>query len=268
MTKDDLGDRMKAYESVETGRRADPSHPIYARIDGRGFSRFTKGMDRPFDMRMTRCMIETARYLVDATHASIGYVQSDEISLVWAPVSDGSDRFFSGKIQKMCSVLASMAAARFAVEHAREFDRISTDFPHFDCRIVPLPSKTEAANMLLWRELDARKNAVSMAARHFFSHSALQNKSGSEMVEMMLAKGQRMDDYPSCFTRGTWLRKTHQDRRMSEEELARIPEKHRPGPDQLVRRGSVEVINMPPFNLVTNREPVVFDQQQPIPASG
>lgn len=263
MSKDDLGDRMKSYESLETDRRANDHSPIYARIDGRGFSRFTRNMERPFDVRMTRCMIETTRHLMEKTQPDIGYVQSDEISLVWSPV-DGGDRFFSGKIQKLCSVLASMSAAVFAVEYYREFGSFSTEFPHFDCRVIPMPSPAEATNMFLWRELDARKNAISMAARSYFSHRELQGKSGLEMVDMMLSVGQRMEDYPTCFTRGTWLQSKTQDRTLSAEELERIPEKYRPAPNTLVARSSVVLLDMPAFNTVVNREGVIFRGEHPL----
>jgi tRNA(His) guanylyltransferase len=37
---DEFGNRMKAYEAVETKRKFDPHLPIYARIDGRAFSTF------------------------------------------------------------------------------------------------------------------------------------------------------------------------------------------------------------------------------------
>ena len=76
-TKDALGDRMKSYEAVETHRRFDSTLPVYARIDGRGFSKFTKDMNRPYDLRMTNTMIGVTKYLVDKTHAACGYVQSD-----------------------------------------------------------------------------------------------------------------------------------------------------------------------------------------------
>lgn len=263
MSKDDLGDRMKQYESIETNRVIDPSLPIYARIDGRGFSRFTKNMIRPFDLRMTNCMIETTRFLVKETNASIGYVQSDEISLVWKPVDGTKDRFFGGKIQKICSVLASMAAARFAVEYAREFGKISEDFPHFDCRVISLPSTTEATNMLLWRSLDASKNSVSMAARYFYPHRDLQGKSSLEMIYMIKDKGRSMDDYPSCFTNGTWLQRKLHHRGFDPEELAAIPSKYRPAADTLVERGSIDVIDMPPFSKVKNRDGVVFQGEPP-----
>lgn len=109
---DDFGNRMKEFEAVETSRRFDVSLPIYARIDGRSFSRFTRGMDRPFDRRMSDAMVQTTSYLVDQTHARLGYTQSDEISLVWQAEADNADIFFSGKVLKMASVLASMAAAK------------------------------------------------------------------------------------------------------------------------------------------------------------
>jgi hypothetical protein len=54
---DELGDRMKAYEAAETGRVFDAMLPIYARMDGRSFSRFTRGMERPFDQRLALAMV-------------------------------------------------------------------------------------------------------------------------------------------------------------------------------------------------------------------
>jgi tRNA(His) 5'-end guanylyltransferase len=77
---DDLGDRMKAYEAVETARTLDPALPIYARIDGRSVSTFTRSMRRPFDPRMAAAMISTTKHLVKETDARIGYTQSDEIN--------------------------------------------------------------------------------------------------------------------------------------------------------------------------------------------
>jgi tRNA(His) 5'-end guanylyltransferase len=110
---DEFGDRMKDYEARETGRRFLPMLPVYARIDGRCFSAFTRGMDRPFDSRMVEAMIETTKYLVGKTHARIGYTQSDEISLCWLAERSDQSIFFDHKISKMTSVLAAYATAAF-----------------------------------------------------------------------------------------------------------------------------------------------------------
>lgn len=256
---DDFGNRMKGYELAETGRRLDPQMPIYARIDGRAFSTFTRGMARPFDLRMTEAMIGTMRFLVEETHARIGYTQSDEISLVWL-AAPGSDTFFSGKVQKMVSVLASMAAAKFATVIPSEFaDRL----PHFDCRVFQLPSRDEAANAFLWRAMDARKNAISMVAQSEFSARELFKKGQADMLAMLAEKGIEFETFPVAFTRGTFVRRVTSLRGLTDVELARIPEVHRP--TEPVLRSSVEIVEMPPFNHVVNRVEVIFEAAEPIP---
>jgi tRNA(His) 5'-end guanylyltransferase len=255
---DDLGDRMKEYERVETSRRLDPTLPIYARVDGRSFSRFTRGMQRPFDPAMTAAMIETTRYLVETTHARIGYTQSDEISLVFLAESTNSDVFFSGKVQKMASVLASMAAAKFASVCPSGYEG---RLPHFDCRVFQLPSRDEAANALVWRALDARKNAVSMLAQTHFSHKALHGQGQADMLQMLSGIGVEFENFPAAFRQGTFLRRETAERCLTGEELDRIPEQHRPvGP---VLRSSVVRIEMPYFHQVKNRIDVVFEGAAP-----
>ena len=81
-TKDSFGDRMKMYEGIEASRILMPGLPICVRLDGRAFHTFTRGLNRPYDERLSRMMIETTKRLVEDTHALIGYTQSDEISLI------------------------------------------------------------------------------------------------------------------------------------------------------------------------------------------
>ncbi len=258
--KDDLGDRMKAYERRETDRAFLPMLPVYARIDGRCFSSFTRGMKRPFDVGMVEAMIDTTRYLIEQTHARIGYTQSDEISLVWLTDDPKSEMFFRGKVQKMASVLAGMATAAFtrAVVNG-PLAAFADRMPHFDARVFQLPTKAEAANAVLWRELDATKNAVSMAARHYYSAKELHGKSGSEMQEMLFARGANFNDYPAFFKRGTFLRRVTGERELTGGELARIPEAHRPARGQLVTRSWIAALDMPRFASVANREAVIFE---------
>ena len=162
---DDFSIRMKQYEAFETERRFIPLLPVYARLDGRGFSSFTRGMQRPFDLRLTAIMVEATKYLVQHTHAKIGYTQSDEISLIWRAGEYKESIFFDGRAMKMASVLASMCTAAFT-KFLLESDLASyaKKLPHFDGRVISFPTETEAANMFLWRVSDATKNAISMAA--------------------------------------------------------------------------------------------------------
>ena len=268
MTSNDaLGDRMTEYEAQETARRFLPGLPVYARIDGRGFSRFTKGMERPYDVRMSTAMVGATKTLVEQTHATIGYVQSDEISLVWIPTENGHG-WFDGKTMKMASVLAGMASSAFMVELAVQFDPATgsdlwAKMPHFDARVISMPSEAEAANMLLWRNMDATKNAISMAASHYYSHKELHGKNGSEKQEMLWQKGVNFDTYPYFFKRGTWVRRFVEDRTLTSEERDRIPEKHRPAHDTLVTRSVVREFDLPPLSKITNRVEVLFRGANP-----
>jgi tRNA(His) 5'-end guanylyltransferase len=263
--KDNFGDRMKGYESAETGRRFMPGLPVYARIDGRSFSKFTKGMNRPFDIDMTRAMIETTKFLVDKTHALMGYCQSDEISLIWYSESTEKQIFFDGRIQKMTSVLAGMASSKFTLEAIKTWpSKVENSPPVFDCRVFQLPSLVEGANAFLWREQDASKNSISMAAHDNFSPKQLHKVNGKEMQEMLWAqKGINWNDYPAFFKRGTFIRRCSVEKVLSQDELDRIPEQHRPEGGRAIRTELVE-LDMPRFSSVTNRVDVIFNGADPI----
>lgn len=258
---DALGDRMKAYEAHEAGRRFLPLLPVYARIDGRNFHSFTRGMDRPYDERLTGCMIETTRRLVEETGAIVGYTQSDEISLIWYRPDPKSELFFGGKVFKIVSVTAALATSIFvSLARAHWPDRV--DGLAFDCRAFSLPNKDEAANAILWRELDATKNAISMAARCHFSDRELFGKSGAEMQEMIFQKtGENFNDFPARFKRGTFIQRRTVFKELDAETLARIPPDKRPtGP---IERQVVATVEMPSFRKVTNRVAVLFDGAAP-----
>ena len=146
---DKMGDRLKQLEGIEAGRILIPNLPICVRVDGRAFHTFTRGMKRPYDIDMSNAMIETMKYLVEKTDACLGYVQSDEISLI---LSDRKEPMFGGRIQKLTSVIASMATAKFnEVIHKTFPDK---PLAEFDCRVwnVPRPhthysSKTRVETM-------------------------------------------------------------------------------------------------------------------------
>jgi tRNA(His) 5'-end guanylyltransferase len=267
MSKDSLGDRMKGYEQAEAGRQLMPLLPICVRIDGKCFSNFTRDLRRPFDERLHEAMCYTTQRLVEDTGAKIGYTQSDEISLVIYSDDRDSQVFFDGKIQKITSVIASMATFYFAQGLAKFLPEKSGQIALFDCRAWNVPNKEEAVNTVLWREIDASKNSVSMAARHYFSHKAIHGKSGSEMQEMLFSQhGVNWNDYPSAFKRGTYIRRQKRLIKFSADELERLPAKHeaRNNPNLMVERSVVEAIQMPPITRVMNRLAVVFDGADPI----
>lgn len=262
---DPIGDRMKIYEGIEANRILIPGLPICVRVDGRAFHTFTKGMQRPYDITMSNAMIETMKYLVEETDARIGFVQSDEISLV---LSDVKEPLFGGRVSKLTSVIASIATAKFNIEIHKFFP--DKPMATFDCRVWSIPNRTEAANTILWREFDATKNSISMAARTYYSHKQLLGKNSSQMQDMLMEKGVNWNNYPVFFKRGTYARRVSVSRKFLPEELENLPAMHeaRKNPDMEFTRNSIEIIDMPIFSKVVNREDVIFEGAEPLVKEG
>lgn len=205
---DALGDRMKSYEKQETDQKFLPMIPVYARIDGRSFSKFTKGMSRPYDVDMSEAMKETTKYLVEQTGSVTGYTQSDEISLVFYQDNPKGDIFFAGKKQKMCSQLAALATAKFLQIALEKWpDKCAKCLPAFDCRVFQVPNETEAMNQILWRVQDAVKNSITMAASSVYSHKQLLNKNSKDKLDMLMEKGINWNDYPQFFKEGSFFKR-------------------------------------------------------------
>lgn len=128
-----------------------------------------------------------------------------------------------------------------------------------------VPSLEEAANAFLWRELDATKNSIAMAARAYFSHKQIDNKSGTEMQEMLRQKGVEWNDYPDFFKRGTYVQRRKTLRKFTAEELDKLPPLHeaRKNPDLMVERTDCVALALPPLRLVKNRVEVLFAGAEP-----
>ena len=236
---DSLGNRIKLYEALSTSRQLMPNCPVYARIDGRAFHTFCRGLEKPFSKAFILVMQETCKFLVEETNACLGYVQSDEISLGWESIVKAP---FDGRVQKLESNLASLASAKFiytilrgivrGIEDEYDLDtmlaKVDKTPPSFDCRVFNVPTMTELANCFLWRENDAIKNSISGMALNFYSHKELQNKSGDEKIHMMRMKGHSFyEDTDPAFMRGTFYHRENYLKDLTDDEVAKIPENQR-----------------------------------------
>lgn len=115
MKLDSLGDRIKnCYESRSQTHLTCRTNVII-RLDGVAFHTYTRQCEKPFDMSLINDMNETAKFLCEnISGCKIGYVQSDEISLVLTDYDKfATQAWFDNNVQKMVSVSASMAASKF-----------------------------------------------------------------------------------------------------------------------------------------------------------
>jgi tRNA(His) 5'-end guanylyltransferase len=262
---DKLGDRMKFYEAASEVTLM-PTLPTFARVDGRSFSSFTKGMDRPYDVRMSQTMLETAKMLAKETNAVMVYTQSDEITLAWYSEDPKSQIWFAGRHSKMVSQIAALATLYFYKNCLEIMPDYAHRMPSFDARVWQVPTLDEGSNVFMWREWDATKNSITMAASCYYSHNELHGKNGSEKQEMLFAKGINWNDYPSFFKKGQYIQRKKIVRPFSEDELKVLPPKHeaRSCPNLLVERSEFQVLELPPLSKVVNRNDVIFFGAEPL----
>lgn len=265
--KESLDYRMKSYEMVHTQTSLVPGIPVYVRIDGRAFHTFTRGLQKPFDPDFAWTMKEVTKHLHDKTNAFISYVQSDEISLCYL---EPSKMPFETRLFKLESVLAGMASAAFCVYGSKTKlkDRIEKMIPHFDCRVCQMPLE-EIPNMLLFRERDCLKNAITLVALEHFSNKQIHKKNSDEKIEMLLKEAgvDFTKDIDEDFRVGSWFRRVVFQKELDAETLAKIPEKQRvldENGKMFVTRSEVRQLKLGmPLSKVANKLAVVLGDEQP-----
>jgi tRNA(His) guanylyltransferase len=191
---DSLGDRMKSYEAA-LDLTLLPRSPVIVRVDGRAFHSWTRGMMRPFDPTLIGWMDSAAVALCEELQtAQLAYVQSDEISvLLHGYKRHESQPLFGNRLQKLCSVAASVAAA--------EMTAVSGRRAYFDARAFVLP-EAEVTNYFLWRQNDASRNSLQMLARSLASHKECDGLGQAELQELCFSRGQNWNDLSVSLKRG------------------------------------------------------------------
>lgn len=170
-------DAEKAFRTVLPAK----SYAVI-RVDGKGFSKYTKNLEQPFDKKFTRDMRETTKFLCENIDGAIlGFTQSDEISIIISDLSGSHTQpWFGGQIQKIVSISAALATAKF-----NSIRPESQKLALFDGRVHPLNGVEEVLEYLQWRQTDTIKNSVSMLASHHFSHKQLQGVSSLQKKQML-----------------------------------------------------------------------------------
>ena len=218
---DELGKRMKEYYENIPKTKLIRRTPVIIRIDGKAFHTFTKGFKKPFDDILIKSMQETMKYLCENIQGCIlGYTQSDEISLLLVDYKNlNSSAWFDYKIQKICSIAASMATMAFNKSFTKNAEEFMTDCASsyemeglcgkgteeyklcevyqkaiekgamFDARCFNIP-KEEVTNYFYWRQLDAIRNSIQMVGQAHFPHNILQYKTCEDIKDMLYVKNE------------------------------------------------------------------------------
>ncbi len=260
-----LGDWCKWLEKNFSPDVMIPTLPVIIRLDGNNFSKWTIGLEKPFDEKLNQLMAETVKYLVQETNAVVGYTQSDEITLILYSSDRKSSIYNDGKKQKILSKLTAKCV-NFFNERRKELLPNHDKVAVFDARIYQTPTLHDAAIQLLWRENDATKNSISMLAQSLFSHNSLENLNGNQMQDkMMLEEGVNWNDLPVKYKRGTYVKRIKTFTPFTPEELAELPPMHNAhkNPELVIERSVIKEIEYPIFSSISNKADVIFNDAEP-----
>lgn len=217
-----LSDRMKEYEDVSNIKLTKRT-PVIARIDGKAFHTYTRGMKKPFDEILANIFQNVCINLVQQVQGcKLAYAQSDEISLLltdWDKIT--TDSFFDYRVQKMSSVLASMTTMLFnkaVAEMVLNFKSLDKNRlalwkkkmgnAMFDARVFNLP-KEEVCNYFIWRQEDASRNSIQSLGRSKFSAKQMSGKSNDEVQEMLFGEyGINWNNIETRWKRGICVERT------------------------------------------------------------
>lgn len=204
MNFDELDARMRRFETAHDHCVLPGIHMV-ARLDGRSFTRLTKEVHRfeaPFDERFRDHMLAAASHLMDTCGTLYGYLQSDEISILFPRDTTLFDR----KLRKLTSVLAGEASAVLSL-------RLGAP-ACLDCRISTLPLEEFVLDYFRWRQEDAHRNALNAhcywALRKEGKTSAqataaLKGRSVADKNELLFQRGTNYNELPLWQKRGVGL---------------------------------------------------------------
>lgn len=260
-----LGDWCKWLEKNFSNEIMIPTLPVIIRLDGNNFSKWTKGLEKPYDPSLVELMIDVTKYLVNETGAVIGYTQSDEITLILYSNNRHSDIYHAGKKQKIVSKLAAKCTAYFNDKRLEFLPNHNADNAIFDCRVYQTPTLQDACAQLIWRENDATRNSILNLGYAYFSHDELFKLSTSEIVEKLQGIGVIWSNLPEHIQRGTYVKKFKINQKFTPEEFNKLPEKHEAklSSNLTIERTIIKSYTNPPLNWIENLIEVIFNGAEP-----
>ncbi|MCB2156586.1 tRNA 5'-guanylyltransferase [bacterium] len=195
-------DRMRALEYFHS-IVIPPEMWVVVRVDGRSFSKFTESrFAKPFDESFRDLMVETAQALLEEMGGLYAYTESDEISVLFPLEWD----FFGRELEKVVSISASIAAARFTLSCG--------EVAHFDSRVWIGPNSGTVVDYFRWRQSDATRCCLNgwtywtlreegKTAKE--ATSLLESLGKDEKNELLFERGTNFNDLPLWQRRGTGL---------------------------------------------------------------
>lgn len=209
-----LKDRIDSYQESSDYKLLNRV-PIIISINGRAFSKTTSLLEKPYCAKMSECMISTMLYLCTELEGAIfAYQYNDEMVFVLRnDQSPETSPWFDNKIQKICSLTASLATVQFNVRAASLGLNFIGDAPVFTSQVFVVPNVAEAINTLIYKQQHNFHLSMQFACFYELLKKGHDKNTIKEMltgltmddkIEMLTQEcNVDFNDYESAFRRGT-----------------------------------------------------------------
>jgi tRNA(His) 5'-end guanylyltransferase len=186
--------------------------PIVITVNGRGFSKLSALLEKPYSDKLAECFYSVLIKLVQEIDGAVfGYTFNDEIIIISRnDQNDGTVPWYDNNIQKIVSVVSSLATLQFN-NCALALDLNLMGEAVFYTNVYAVPTVSDAINVILHKQQQSLSNSIYHACLY-----ELLNKFDKNHIKEILA-GTTIDDkinllqqecgidyhdYPAAFRRG------------------------------------------------------------------
>jgi len=211
-----LKDRIDSYREASQYYLT-PRLPIIISVNGRASSKLTSLLDKPYDAKFAECILSTAQQLCSEIEGAVlAYQHNDEIVVIARnDQSLNTLPWFDNKLQKICSIAASIATEHFgACCAAVELNLCGAS--HFFSEVFVVPNEVEAINTIIYNQQKNLHTSIQFACYYEFIkkhdknaiRDMLQGLSIDEKIDLLRQDcGVNFNEYPAVFRRGAAIYK-------------------------------------------------------------
>lgn len=206
-----LSDRILSYQAASDFKLINRL-PIVICVNGRGFSKVTQLLDKPYCLQFSQCILSTMlRLCNDVEGALFAYQFNDEIVIIARnDQTPETNPWFDNKLQKICSVTAAIATTHFT-NQASKMGLDLTGEPLFTSQVFVVPNISEAINTIVYKQQSNSYSSLQFAC--FFEllkkhdknsiRDMLSDLKGDEKVDLLKQECSiDFNGYPLTFRRG------------------------------------------------------------------
>ena len=186
--------------------------PLVICVNGKNFSKITQLLDKPYCSVFTECMASTMLKLgIEIEGIIFAYQHNDEIVLISRnDQTNETNPWLDNKLQKICSVVSGIASLHFS-EVSKKNNLNLTGSPLFTVQAFPVPTMTEAANTIIYKQQQNFHTSIQSAC--LYELLKKYDKNNIKEMLMGLTMDEKIDllyqecqvdfnDYPLTFRRG------------------------------------------------------------------